>query len=77
MKQWNSCYCIVFLPQLRTKRHRLEDLHTEGWVTLKQIFKKHDGGQGLDWSASEERHVAGNSEYAELLGLVKCAELVD
>jgi len=30
------------------ERHHLEDPGIEGWITLKNIFKKHDGRQGLD-----------------------------
>jgi len=30
------------------ERHHLEDPGIEGWITLKNIFKKHDGGQRLD-----------------------------
>jgi hypothetical protein len=60
----------------RTERRHLEHPVTEGWITLKQIFKKYEAGQGLDYLL-QDRHMAGNSKHGEALGLMKCAEFVD
>jgi hypothetical protein len=38
----------VFVPDTLKEKHHLEDPGIEGWITLKNIFKKHDEGQGLD-----------------------------
>ena len=42
-------FCGKFLFRMPLmERHHLEDPGIEGWITLKNIFKKHDGRQGLD-----------------------------
>ena len=50
-----------FVPDTRTEKYHLEDPGIEGWITLKNIFKKHDGGQGLD-----TRHAAVLSKHDEI-----------
>jgi hypothetical protein len=52
----------------------LEDPATEGWITLKLIFKKQDDRHGLERSGSEQGHVEGYCKRGEPLGLIKCGE---
>jgi hypothetical protein len=37
-----------FVQETQIEIHNLEDRGIEGWITLKQTFKKQDGGHGLD-----------------------------
>ena len=36
--------CMDFVRETQKERHSLEDPGTEGWIILKRIFKKQDGG---------------------------------
>jgi hypothetical protein len=54
----------------------LEDTGTEGWITLKLIYKKQDGRHGFDLSGSRYAHTAGYCRHGEPLGVIKCGEFV-
>jgi len=39
---------VAFVRETQMERQYFEDPGIEGWITLKQIFKKQDGGHGLE-----------------------------
>jgi hypothetical protein len=51
---------------------------TTGRIILKWVFGKWDSGNGLHWSDSKKRHVAGSCECGnEHSGSTKCVEFLD
>jgi hypothetical protein len=60
------------------ERIYLQDLDVYGGIILMWIFKKCDGGHGLDWSDSGQGQVAVYYEYGdETSGSIKCEEILD
>ena len=56
----------------------LEDQDIDGRIILKLIFRKCDGGHGLDWSGSEYEQVADSCECGnEPLASIKRREFLD
>jgi hypothetical protein len=62
---------------LREREH-LEDLGIVGRMTLKWIFKKRKGKNGLDCPGSGKKHVVGTCECSNKpLGSIRCKEFLD
>jgi hypothetical protein len=56
----------------------LQDPGTDGRIILKWIFKKWDGGHGLDLSGSGHGQIAGSCKCGnEHLGSIKCREFTN
>jgi hypothetical protein len=59
-------------------RNHLEDRGVDGRIILKWIFKKWDGGHGLDSYGSGQGQVAGSCECGnEPSDSIKCGEFLD
>ena len=70
-------YTGFWLGNLRERDH-LEDRGVDGRITLILIFRKWDGGHGMDWSGSGYGQVAGSCKRGnEHSGSIKCGEFLD
>ena len=59
-------------------KYHLEDPGVDGSIIRKWIFKKCDGEHRVDWSSSEQWHVAGYRECGnEPSDSIKCGEILD
>jgi hypothetical protein len=60
------------------ERARLEDLGIDGRILLRWIFRKWDGGHGLDSSGSGKGQVAGTCNCSnEPSSSIKCGKFLD
>ena len=55
-----------------------EDTGADAWIILKRIFKKENGGRGMDTSGPVWGQVTGSCEHGnEPSGPIKCWEFLD
>jgi len=60
------------------ERDHLEDPGVDWRIILRWIFRKWDGGHGLDRSGSRQGQVAGTCKCGnEPSGTIKCGEFLD
>ena len=77
MRERRAAYRVL-VGKLTGKKRPFEDTSMDKRIILKWIFKKWDGGHGLDRSDSREGHVAGSCKCSnEPLGSIKCREFPD
>ena len=69
--------CMIWCEKLK-KGCLLGDVDVDGRIILRWIFRKWDGGHGLDFSSAGQGQVAGYCECGiEAWGSVKCGEFLD